>query len=236
MNEQRDPWLPLIGHPPGANASQAVIGDYLDYLCAPMLGIVPYNQRRRLRAEAEDHLLALVEDFAAEGFTPGEAVTVALKEYGDPWRIGQEWADAWLRGAAPSRLARITDAATLRAFGWFGVFTVVNLLALEIYVLEPSQRGILSLTQVLSVVSPIAAGISTGLGLGSRIGAGVVRAMTALSAASAAIGLLLLPHLEVLTFAAMQFLFWIPAGALSATVIAALRRQLRLQGYRPTTR
>lgn len=40
---------------------QEQIQDYLDYLCAPLIGIVPYAQRRRLRAEATDHLLNLAD-------------------------------------------------------------------------------------------------------------------------------------------------------------------------------
>ena len=60
----------------------AQIEDYLDYLCAPLLGIAPYAQRRRLRLEAADHLQALAEDFQAEGFAPDQAFLLALKEYG----------------------------------------------------------------------------------------------------------------------------------------------------------
>ena len=48
--------------------AQERLEDYLDYLCAPLLGAVPYPQRKRFRREAADHLLALAEDFAAKGF------------------------------------------------------------------------------------------------------------------------------------------------------------------------
>lgn len=227
---------PVLGEPLGEDNAQALIGDYLDYLCTPLLGIVPYAQRRRLRAEAEDHLHLLAEDFEAEGFSPAEAAAVALREYGEPWQVGQDWAEAWLCGAAPSRLFRPADAATLRAFGWFGVFTVLNLLTLETWALEPSQVGILPLIPCLAVVSPVAAGALTGIELNSRTNVGICLAMVLLGLASAAVGLLLLPRQEGLIFSAFQFVFWLPVGCLSATVAANLRRQFRLQGFRHTVR
>ena len=118
MNSRRD--LPREAPTPAAvDEAQALIEDYLDYLCAPLLGIVPYAQRRRLRAEAQDHLLALSEDLEAEGFAPVEAVAAALREYGEPWPVGQGFANAWLGAYVPRRMARFVDAATLRAFNAF---------------------------------------------------------------------------------------------------------------------
>lgn len=216
--------------------AQALIEDYLDYLCAPLLGIVPHVQRRRLRAEAQDHLLALAEDFEAEGFAPQEAVSVALREYGEPWQVGQSFADAWLGGAAPSRLVRFADAATLRAFGCFGILTVLDLLLVEWSVLGPSQEGLLPLIQCLAVLSPLLAGGLTGLGLDSRASVGICRAVSLLALVAATAGLLLRPHSEGLTFAAFQIVFWLPVGCLSATVAASLRRQFLLRGFRRTTR
>ena len=235
MSSPNDPLPPA--HAPSAHEDrQAQIEDYLDYLCAPLLGIVPYAQRRRLRLETEDHLLALIEDFESEGFTPSEAVTVALKEYGEPWRVGQGFADAWLNGNSPSRLTRFTDAATLRAFGWFGVFSVLNLLLIEIYLLGPAQPSSLPLLYCLAVLSPLAAGVLTGIGLDSRTGIGVCRVVILLGLASAAVGLLLRPQQEGLAFAGFQFVFWLPAGCLSAAVTAGISRQLRLQSFQRTPR
>lgn len=215
---------------------RAQIEDYLDYLCAPLLGIVPYAQRRRLRLETEDHLLALVEDFQAEGFAPHEAVAVALQEYGEPWRIGQDFAEAWLTGPHPCRFARFTDAATLRAFGWFGIFSVLTLLGVEQCTLAPRQEALWSLVQCLAVVAPLIAGVLTGFALHPKTAGGVCRAMVALALASGAAGLLVLPHIEVSQFALFQMVFWLPAGCLSAGVTASLRRQFRLQNFRHSPR
>ncbi len=75
---------PLNNSPLDQTHLQEQLEDYLDYLCAPLLGIAPYAQRRRLRLEAADHLHALAEDFQSEGFAPEEAISLALKEYGEP--------------------------------------------------------------------------------------------------------------------------------------------------------
>ena len=235
MRNPSNPLLPSDA-PPMENEAQAQIEDYLDYLCAPLLGIVPYAQRRRLRLETEDHLRALVEDFGAEGFAPDQAVTVALQEYGEPWRIGQDFAEAWLTGPHPCRLARFTDAATLRAFGWFGIFSILSLLGVEQCALVPNQQEMWPLVQCLAVVAPLIAGVLTGLALHPKTAGGVCRAMVALGLASGAAGLLALPHQEVLQFALFQMVFWLPVGCLSAAVTASLRRQFRLQNFRRTTR
>ncbi len=212
------------------------VEDYLDYLCAPLLGIVPYAQRRRLRLEAADHLYALTEDYAAEGFAPPEAVRLALREYGDPWAVGQSFADAWAGASAAGRLVRFADAATLRAFGWFGVFSVATLLLLEISLLQPGASWCQPYVACLAVIAPVIAGILTGLGLHGRTGLGICRAVGTLAVASGVVGLLLLPREEGFQFAAFQLFVWLPLGALSAAVVAGLARQCRLRHFPRTTR
>ncbi len=208
------------------------IQDYLDYLGVPLLGIVPYRQRRRLLAEAEDHLHGLTEDFLADGFTAQDAVAAALREYGDPWHVGQSFADAWSGAASTHRLSCLADAATLRAFGWFGVLTVLNLLIIEWCVLLPSPSYLFLMEQCLAIASPFVAGAFTGAAMHAQTPSGVCRAIPLLSLASVGVGFVLSPHTEGLTFALFQIVFWLPIGCLSATVAASLRRQFGLQGFR----
>ncbi len=130
---------------------------------------------------------------------------------------------------------RFGDAATLRAFGWFGVFSVATLLALEASVLDPAQAGLTPWVQCFAAVSPLVAGVLTGFGMDSRTTPGICRAVGVLSLASAAVGVTLRPHTEGLTFAAFQLLFWLPAGCLTAGVTASLRRQFRLHRFRPAS-
>ena len=226
---------PLNNSPLDQTHLQEQTEDYLDYLCAPLLGVASYAQRRRLRLEAADHLQALAEDFQAEGFAPEEAVLRALQEYGEPWAIGQRFADTCLGDPASRRLMRFGDAVTLRAFGWFGVFSVTALLGLEASLLDPTEAVWMPWVQCLAAVSPLAAGILTGLGMDSRTTPGICRAVGVLSLTSAAVGLTLRPHTEGLIFAAFQLCFWLPAGCLTASVTAALRRQFRLHRFRPTS-
>ncbi len=216
-----DPVQPLL---------EEALEDYLDYLCAPLLGVVPYPQRQRFRREAADHLLALAEDFAAEGFSPEDALSRALREYGEPWRLGQSFADSWHTGSSPRYSVRFADAATVRAFGCFGVCSVLCLLLMEQSVFQPLPAAT-SLIAVLAILSPFLAGVLTGLGLHARPGLGICRAVGTLAAASGVIGLLLLPHPEALQFALFQLAVWLPLGALSAVVTAALKRQHRLQHF-----
>ena len=213
--------------------AQERLEDYLDYLCAPLLGAVPYPQRQRFRREAADHLLALAEDFAAEGFSAEDALAHALQEYGEPWRLGQSFADAWHTGHAPRYSVHFADPVTVRAFGCFGVCSVLCLLLIEqsLFQAAPASPPFIA---VLAVLSPFFAGVVTGLGLHARPGLGICRAVGVLSAASAVIGLLLLPHPELLQFALFQLVVWLPLGALSAAVTAGLKRQHRLQHFSRT--
>lgn len=226
----------MTNAPDVQNRLNDLLEDYLDYLCAPLLGVVPYAQRRRLRLEATDHLYALTEDYTAEGFAPLEAVQVALREYGEPWAVGQSFADAWTGTAAAGRRVRFADAATLRAFGWFGVFTVANLLLLETSLFQPGGFYWRPYLVLLAVVSPLIAGLFTGLGLHGRTGPGICRAVGVLAAASGMVGLLLLPRTEGSNFALFQLLVWLPLGSLSAAVTAGLARQVRLRHFPRTTR
>jgi hypothetical protein len=50
------------------------IEDYLDHLCVPLVGVVPYRERRSMRQEAAAHIACLVDEFQAErGCTSDEA-------------------------------------------------------------------------------------------------------------------------------------------------------------------
>ena len=212
---------------------EEALEDYLDHLCAPLLGAVPYPQRQRFRREAADHLLALAEDFAADGFCAEDALAHALQEYGEPWRLGQSFADSWHTGSAPRYAVHFADAATVRAFGCFGICSVAVLLLIEQALFQPTPSA-LPLAAGLAFVSPFLAGVATGLGLHARPGLGICRAVGTLAAASAVIGLLLLPHPEALQFALFQLAVWLPLGALSAAVTAAVKRQHRLQHFSRT--
>ncbi len=202
--------------------------DYLDHLCAPLVGIVPYAERQSLRAEAQEHLWALIEDGRAQGLDTAAALEAALREYGEPWQTGQAFVDAWCQRQIPeSRLARCMGVAVLRAFAWFGAASVFNLLLLQAYAMVPGWRAAYLPLFSLALLSPVIAGGLTGgtVAIGSTRAVATVVAL--LSLHSFAAGVLMLPHREGLYFALFQLLFWLPVGCLSAWGTASLVRHLR---------
>ena len=133
-------------------------------------------------------------------------------------------------GSSSRYSVRFADPATVRAFGSFGVFSVLTLLLIEQSVFQPNPSA-LPLAACFAVSAPLLAGVLTGLGLHTRPGLGILRAAGALAAASGLIGLLLLPHLEALQFALFQLVVWLPFGTFFAAVTAGLKRRHRLEHF-----
>src|SRR5262245_18729182 len=102
----------------------ARIEDYLDHVCAPLVGVVPYDQRHELRAELRSHLEALAASYRELGSPPAAAVGAAVRQFGDPRRLVAQWKREWLRMAAlnsarnaPSRSLWGALLAALLCFG-----------------------------------------------------------------------------------------------------------------------
>jgi len=214
------------------------VEDYLDHLCAPLVGLVPYADRLALRTETEEHLYALIEDREGDGLSASAAVDAAFKEHGEPWRIGQQFADTYCqaqyaKGRAVTRtfLTRRIGTATLTAFACFGTVSVVNILlsqrtALATVVPEPSPWLL-----PVNLLSPVLAGILTGALVRVRTGRAVATAMAVVLLHSAAVVLLLWPQLSGLTLFLIQAFWWLPAGLLSAGLASAAFRHLRRTLY-----
>jgi hypothetical protein len=66
---------------------------YLDELERP-LAHLPASERREWREEARQHLLSLAAAHEELGASPQEAVDAAVREFGDPGRIGRDLARA----------------------------------------------------------------------------------------------------------------------------------------------
>jgi hypothetical protein len=208
--------------------------DYLDHLCAPLLGVVPYAARRSLRAEVREHLLALVEEFEDAGLGPQEATAAALREHGEPWQIGESFADEWLRGTSPGPLARFAGGGTLYGFAWFGLVSVPMLLLVQGYTLllnDNDGRRLLAYLALLAVLAPFLAGTLTGVTAPWRAIRATSDALALLILVSLGSGLLMLPYTEGVYFALFQLLFWLPAGCVSASTAAALARSYRRQHF-----
>lgn len=73
---------------------------------------MPTSERTEVCQEVHQHLAALVEDHQAEGYSPQEAIALAIQQFGPPFKVGGEIARKWeaktqrLLEATQPRLAR----------------------------------------------------------------------------------------------------------------------------------
>lgn len=74
------------------------LADYLDRICAPLVGKVPYSRRMELRRELAYHVLALAEAQEELGTPPEEALELALQQFGTPEQVGRQWLSTWSQG------------------------------------------------------------------------------------------------------------------------------------------
>jgi hypothetical protein len=207
------------------------VEDYLDHLCAPLLGVVPFAERERIRQEARSHLEFLIEDYVAEeGLDPTVATELAVREYGPPDANGQMLLAAWWgrnRGAEARAVRYGGDATTVYALCAFGLGSALSHYLLQVYAVVP-RTGVLYLPLVcLSIVAPIVAGLIVGGLAPVKASRGVCRAMAGIIAHSLLAGLLLLPDKRGLFFALFQLFYWLPVGLLAALGSESLARQHR---------
>jgi hypothetical protein len=67
------------------------IEDYLDQIYAPMVGRLPYARRQELRNEMRAHVAQLVAAHAELGSEREEAVSAALRQFGEPSLVAGRW-------------------------------------------------------------------------------------------------------------------------------------------------
>lgn len=214
-----------VSHRQGEEAVTAQVEDYLDHVLAPLVGRVPYDRRKQLRAELTDHLEALVEARTELGESREEATAAALRQFGDPTKIAGEWLGEWRpKSAFPPRSARLAAACFLpaSALAWF-IATVTG----------PGQSPP-SVFFVLTVI-PIFTGFVAGMLARSRPGAGTMFGVLGLALITGLLGMI-----EVFVFrriehqvtmplailAAVEACIWAPIGAIAATAGGAVRRRV----------
>src|SRR4051812_32552383 len=91
--------------------------DYFDHLCGPLVGVVPFRERAAWREEVRFHLDALIEELCRD-MTEAEATEQALREFGEPWQIGQVFTEEWSRRTPAGPVARLAGTASLYPFAW----------------------------------------------------------------------------------------------------------------------
>ncbi len=207
------------------------VEDYLEHLIAPLIGVVPYSERKAFRQEAHAHLEGLIREYSWQGQNERAATESALREFGEPWKVGQAFLQEWLQGTPRLRPVLLIRKATFTAFAWFGAASMLTLLLLEQTALTPAHDALLPGIALLAFLAPFAAGGLTGAMAPLQAGRGARNAILILVLHSLAAGLLLQPKVEGLAFAGWQLFFWLPAGWGSAAVTAKCVQQVRRRHF-----
>jgi hypothetical protein len=203
------------------------VEDYLDHVCGPLVGTLPYERRAGLREEIRLHLEGLMAEFEEQGKPPQQAAELAFREMGEPWQLGEAILREWGPEAAATGAHGLLRTEAIHAFAWFGPLTVLCLLLTELYVLYPRQEAALPLLFLVALMAPFISGVLTGITAPARAGRGVWLAVSVLSVVALVAGLSLWPKTEGLLLALFQWAYWTPAGWVSASVAASTARQHR---------
>jgi hypothetical protein len=217
-----------VGTPsPRADPSpaEARIEDYLDHLCAPLVGRMPYPQRQALRAEARQHLDMRIAAYTELGSAPDEAVEQALKQFGDPGDLARQWV-LTCQGRGADSLS--VEAPLGAAFGWFALATLGVIAGTFV---KPTA----GFWTVMGLCAPLWAGLLTGLLSRGRHAMGTFYALAILIPLTIGVGYVLpivpdpagdgLSPLPII-----QFVLWMPLGCAAAAAggwLQGVRDRLR---------
>ena len=78
------------------------IDDYLDHLCAPLVGKMTYDRRVAVREEVRTHLLVLAAAHEELGGSSAEALQAAMEQFGDARKLGRSLAREYAVPFTPS--------------------------------------------------------------------------------------------------------------------------------------
>lgn len=224
--------MPAVPNLPGERPHpDPRIEDYLDRVCAPLVGRLPYQRRQELRAEMRDHLAALVLAHRELGADAESAGALALAQFGPPRHVARELAHACLAPTSP------WSGSWVPAFG-----IAVAAFAVALHFMSPSldwawmvgwdrialDPRLIAHGPVLEV--PMVAGLLVGLLAPGRRVLGTFLALSLLSLAYDCSALAISEHLIEGTNlysdplgACVLGVLWIPLGCLATRVGSELR-------------
>jgi hypothetical protein len=230
--------------PPADGASpDSRIEDYLDHVCAPLVGLVPYARRQELRAELRGHLDALVGTHEELGSERDVAVVMALRQFGPPREISHQWAREWIQGNEPAGVQSPWRAMRIALIS-FGAAALLGLALLAVLMLSPAsyfgEVGPPVMLGLVGIALPVAAGLITGLFAPVRHALGVFYALAVLILPSVALTWLSLRQpagTNTLAdcggmLALAQCVSWAPIGCGAAELGGRLRARLALRPRR----
>jgi hypothetical protein len=208
------------------------VEDYLDRVCGPLVGIVPYEKRAEIRRELCEHLQALIATHEDLGSTREEAVTAALQQFGDPAKLAQHWLREWEytdANAVPRFWRRSQRIALLTC----GIAAAVATLILTVTggAINNSDEQWLLIPLLFGL--PLAAGTVVGLTAPKRPALAVLLALlqllplgTALLAVWAVKQRFLAGPILGVQLSGVFFGFWAILGTSAAGVSGWLRKQI----------
>lgn len=236
-----------------ADEDEALIEDYLDHIYAPLVGMIPWRERRRLRDETAYHLERAASTRIHQGHSAADAARLAIQEYGDSAAVSDEMIQLWMERSVNTSLTRKMGRSVVVALACFSLaHTAVTLLeqahismiqlqsnpAPMTFGLSPAQiRRIIPLPLPLPessptflllisalIVLPLVAGFLTGWLAPIRSVRSTYHVQVGLTMCSFLAGFLMLPACYGLLTAVFQCAYWLPMGCLTAHFGAVARR------------
>lgn len=251
MNQLANPPFPIP-----MEASDDLIQGYLDVMISRLVGFVPAGERARLRLETQFHLERLREDAIRTGEAPLEAARHAIREYGCPLEIAEMTVDQTFRRQFRSQWIQKLGPANAIAFVVFGLAELACFLLFQYRTFEPVEsafryaidpalipdaiRPFLPIPEVtpvytghllLMIFAPMVAGWIVGRRVPIRASRAAYQGMLPCILYSFVAGLLSLPVQEMLGFALLQIVWWLPTGMAAAYVATLVERDRRVRRW-----
>jgi hypothetical protein len=233
-----------------------VLSDYLDHLCASLVGIVPFRARDRFREEIAFDLESRVARHVREGIEPREAVRMAIEKVGRSEEVSARYLSEWVRYQPVSPLARRIGLPNAYAILFFGQASLWGLALVLYRVYSPNPQPYtfgLPLEKIRSIIpaplplpdsnpsfwilllytllAPIVAGILLGRKAPIGAAAAAFQVQLMLTLVSYTVGAMMLPYSEGTFFALAQLLYWVGVGVGTAHLTSVISRR-RLMRFR----
>lgn len=183
--EETIPPAPVVSVSVSSSTIEALIEDYLDQVCAPMLGVMPYEARQKRRAEMRADLERLVGAHLELESDPQVAVAAALRQYGDVRVVASRGMREKIQTqVSEKRAVSSARPATLLALGLFGLPYIALSEELARRHWESYEGNATSLFRLGIFALPLVAGLGTGLLARHRPVRGVLNALGLLAIAN----------------------------------------------------
>lgn len=170
-----------LNPPANPAALEARIEDYLDHVCAPLVGVAPYAMRQEMRAEMRTHLDSLIAAHCELGSASEEAVTAALRQFGDAGAVARNWTRECARSATETTAPQSARPATLAALGLFGLPYLADATHIAWSAWSKFSADEAAFYRFELVAVPLLAGLLTGLLARHRAARGTLNALALLA-------------------------------------------------------